>query len=40
MLETERGVFIAERDTGRIDDDVLRQVLRELDLEEATLNRE
>ncbi len=25
MLETERGVFIAERDTGRIDDDVLRQ---------------
>jgi CPA1 family monovalent cation:H+ antiporter len=40
MLETERGVFIAERDNGRIDDEVLRQVLRELDLEEATLNRE
>jgi len=40
MLAAERGVFIAERDSGRIDDEVLRQVLRELDLEEATLNRE
>ncbi|MGO4205352.1 Na+/H+ antiporter [Rhodococcus sp. TAF43] len=40
MLETERNVFLAERDSGRIDDEVLRQVLRELDLEEATLNRE
>ncbi|WP_345350509.1 Na+/H+ antiporter [Rhodococcus olei] len=40
MLDTERKVFIAERDRGRIDDQVLRQVLRELDLEEATLNRE
>ena len=34
------GVFIAERDAGRIDDEVLRKVLRELDLEEATLDRD
>lgn len=40
MLDTERGVFIAERDSGRLDDEVLRQVLRELDLEEATLNQD
>ena len=31
--------FIAERDNGQIDDEVLREVLRGLDLEEATLNR-
>ncbi|WFR74763.1 hypothetical protein P9209_15850 [Prescottella defluvii] len=40
MLDTERGVFDTERDNGRIDYQVLRHVLRELDFEEATLNRE
>ncbi len=39
MLAAERAVFIAERDAGNIDDEVLREVLRGLDLEEATLNR-
>lgn len=39
MLETERAVFIAERDAGNIDDEVLRTVLRGLDLEEATMNQ-
>ena len=33
------AAFIAERDSGRIDDEVLRSVLHGLDLEEATLNR-
>jgi CPA1 family monovalent cation:H+ antiporter len=39
MLDAERQTFIAERDSGRIDDEVLRTVMRGLDLEEATLNR-
>ncbi len=39
MLDAERVAFIAERDSGRIDDDVLRSVLHGLDLEEATLDR-
>lgn len=39
MLAAERAAFIAERDSGRIDDELLRTVLRGLDLEEATLNR-
>lgn len=39
MLAAERATFIAERDSGQIDDEVLRSVLRGLDLEEATLNR-
>jgi Na+/H+ antiporter len=39
MLAAERDTFIAERDAGNIDDEVLREVLRGLDLEEATLNR-
>jgi Sodium/hydrogen exchanger family len=39
MLAAERAAFIAERDSGRIDDEVLRSVLHGLDLEEATLNR-
>ncbi|MGE2722802.1 Na+/H+ antiporter [Mycolicibacterium celeriflavum] len=38
MLAAERAAFIAERDGGRIDDEVLRSVLHNLDLEEATLN--
>jgi Na+/H+ antiporter len=40
MLATERVTFIAERDAGHIDDEVLRTVLNGLDLEEATLNRD
>ena len=39
MLAAERAAFIGERDSGQIDDEVLREVLRGLDLEEATLNR-
>ncbi len=39
MLDAERQTFIAERDAGRIDDEVLRTVMRGLDLEEAMLNR-
>lgn len=40
MLAAERDTFIAERDAGHIDDEVLRTVLHGLDLEEATLNRD
>lgn len=40
MLKAERETFIAERDAGNIDDEILRSVLRGLDLEEATLNRD
>ena len=39
MLNEERTVYIKERDRGRIDDEVLRRVQRELDLEEAMLDR-
>jgi CPA1 family monovalent cation:H+ antiporter len=39
MLAAEREVLIAERDSGHIDDEVLRSMLHGLDLEEATLNR-
>jgi monovalent cation/hydrogen antiporter len=39
MLAAERDTFIAERDSGHIDDEVLRSVLHGLDLEEATLIR-
>lgn len=39
MLAAERETLIAERDSGHIDDEVLREVLHGLDLEEATLNR-
>jgi CPA1 family monovalent cation:H+ antiporter len=39
MLAAERATFIAQRNSGQIDDEVLREVLRGLDLEEATLNR-
>jgi CPA1 family monovalent cation:H+ antiporter len=39
MLAAERVTFIAERDAGRINDEVLRSMLHGLDLEEATLNR-
>jgi CPA1 family monovalent cation:H+ antiporter len=40
MLRTTRTEFVARRDAGEIDDDVLRRVMRELDLEEATLDRD
>lgn len=40
MLAAERDTFIAERDAGHIDDEVLRTVLHGLDLEEATLNHD
>lgn len=40
MLAAERKTYIAERDAGNIDDEVLRSVLHGLDLEEAALNRE
>jgi CPA1 family monovalent cation:H+ antiporter len=39
MLAAERATFIAERDAGRIGDEVLRSALGGLDLEEASLNR-
>lgn len=38
MLAVEREAFIAERDGGHIDDEVLRGILHGLDLEEASLN--
>jgi monovalent cation/hydrogen antiporter len=40
MLDAERKTFIEERNSGHIDDEVLRSVMRGLDLEEATLNRD
>jgi CPA1 family monovalent cation:H+ antiporter len=39
MLAAERKTFIDERDAGRINDEVLREMLHGLDLEEATLSR-
>jgi CPA1 family monovalent cation:H+ antiporter len=36
-LAAERAVYVAARDGGEIDDEVLRRVLRELDLEQARL---
>ncbi len=40
MLESERAVFVRMRDEGRIDDEVLRRVQFELDLEEAMMSRD
>ncbi len=40
MLIAERDTFVEHRNSGRIDDEVLRRVLRELDLEEAMLSRD
>jgi CPA1 family monovalent cation:H+ antiporter len=40
MLGAERDTFVELRDQGRIDDEVLRRLVRELDLEEAVLSRE
>ena len=39
MLAAERKAMIGERDAGRIDDEVLRTLLHDLDLEEAALSR-
>ena len=39
MLAAEREKFIEERDANRIDDEVLRSLMHDLDLQEATLNR-
>ncbi|MBE7161588.1 MAG: cation:proton antiporter, partial [Williamsia herbipolensis] len=39
LLQVQREVFIAERDAGRIDDEVLRRVLRQLDLAEGLSDR-
>ena len=40
MVAAERETFVRYRDDGRIDDEVLRRVLHELDLEEAMLSRD
>ena len=40
MLDSERTTFVARRDSGDIDDEVLRRVLRRLDFEEAALARD
>lgn len=40
MLNAERDVFVKARDDGRLEEEVLRHVLRDLDLEETLLTRE
>jgi CPA1 family monovalent cation:H+ antiporter len=40
MVDAERETFVRMRDQGRIDDEVLRRVMTELDLEEAMLARD
>ena len=37
LLGVQREALVVERDAGRLDDEVMRRVLRELDLEEAAL---
>jgi CPA1 family monovalent cation:H+ antiporter len=39
LLNVQREALLNEHSEGRIDDDVLRKVLRELDLEELTLSQ-
>lgn len=39
MLEAERAVFLRARDEGRIDEEVVSEVLVELDTEEVLLRR-
>ena len=39
MLEAERAVFLRARDEGRIEEEVVSEVLRELDTEEMLLER-
>jgi Na+/H+ antiporter len=38
LLEVERSAMADERDAGRLDDEVLRRVLRELDMQEAAID--
>lgn len=40
MIDAERAVFVTLRDERRIDDEMLRTLLRRLDLEEAAAYRE
>jgi Na+/H+ antiporter len=40
MLARERDTFVASRDAGEIDDEILRRVQRQLDLEESMLARD
>lgn len=40
ILRVQRSVFIAERDAGRLDDEVLRMALRRLDFAEGAIDRE
>jgi CPA1 family monovalent cation:H+ antiporter len=40
MVAAEREAFVAARNDRKIDDEVLRRVMRELDLEEAMLQRD
>ncbi|MFD6417279.1 Na+/H+ antiporter [Streptomyces sp. NPDC060194] len=40
VIDTERAAFVRQRDQGRIDDEMLRTLLRRLDLEEAAAYRE
>jgi CPA1 family monovalent cation:H+ antiporter len=40
MIDAEREVFVGARNSGRIDDEVLNRVQRELDLEETLLDRD
>lgn len=40
MLTSERDTFVSRRDSGEIDDEVLRRVLRRMDFEEAALARD
>jgi CPA1 family monovalent cation:H+ antiporter len=40
MLTSERDAFVQRRDSGDIDDEILRRVLRRMDLEEAMLDRD
>ena len=38
MVRAERDVFVRMRNEGALDDEVMREVVRELDLEEAMLS--
>ncbi|RZS87093.1 sodium/proton antiporter (CPA1 family) [Motilibacter rhizosphaerae] len=40
MLDAERRVLVTARDEGHIDEEVMRAILRDLDLEEAMLSRD
>jgi Na+/H+ antiporter len=40
MLAEERATFVTRRDAGEIDDEIMRRVMRRLDLEEAMLARD